>query len=93
MPSDPYLHEVIAALKSEARPEALERLARELAVRHEAAVVDPGAIRHAGPEALAARVKALREAARALPVSEADAWREVAALQERFVADHPDWIE
>lgn len=82
-----------ATLKSEVRPEALERLARELAVSHEAAEVDPGAIRHAGAEALAARVKALREAARALPLSEADAWREVAALQERFVADHPDWIE
>jgi len=93
LPSDPYLHEVIAALKSEARPEALERLARELAVRHEAAAVDPRAVRHAGPAALAARAKSLSEAARALPVGEAGALHEVAALQERFIAEHADWIE
>ncbi len=79
--------------------ERVLRMARDLAVRHAELSVDPRAVRNAGPEALAARAKALREDAEALssragePCAMAAELHEVAALQERFVAEHPDWIE
>lgn len=74
----------------------LGHLARQLAVLHESEPVDPEAARHAGPVALAARARALRdEALIALAESPqlAAALRRVADLQEGFVARHPDWIQ
>jgi len=74
----------------------LERLARRLAILHESEAVDPEAARHAGPDALAARARALRTEARIVETESpqlAAAFRSVADLQERFVAAHPDWIQ
>jgi predicted kinase len=71
------------------------QLARRLAVLHEGEAVDPDADRHAGPEAMAAHAHALREEARRVQREHAElaaALREVADLQERFAAAHPDWI-
>lgn len=74
----------------------LGHLARQLAVLHESEAVDPDAARRAGPGALAARARALRQ--EALIVEDespqlAAALRGVAEIQERFVATHPDWIQ
>ena len=74
----------------------LGHLARRLAILHESETVDPEAARHAGPGALAARARTLRdEALIALAESPqlAAALRSVADLQESFVAAHPDWIQ
>jgi hypothetical protein len=74
----------------------LGHLARRLAILHESETVDAEATRHAGPAALAARARALRdEALIALAESPqlSAALRSVADLQESFVAAHPDWIQ
>ncbi len=71
----------------------LGALARQLALEHAAAPVDPESARHAGPEALAARSKALVAEAERVAVESVAAVREVAALQERFLAAHADWLE
>jgi hypothetical protein len=73
--------------------EELGALARQLAVAHAAAAVDSEAARHAGPAALAARTKTLVAEAERVAVESAAAVREVAALQERFLARHADWLE
>jgi hypothetical protein len=74
----------------------LGHLARRLAILHESEAVDPEAARHAGPGALAARARALRDEmliAEAESPQLAAALRGVADLQEGFVATHPDWIQ
>ena len=74
----------------------LGQLARRLAILHESEAVDAEAARHAGPGALAARARALRDEARVMEAESpplAAAFRGVADLQERFVAAHPDWIQ
>jgi predicted kinase len=74
----------------------LGHLARRLAILHESEAVDPEAARHAGPGALAARARTLRDEALIVeaesPQLAADL-RGVAELQEGFVATHPDWIQ
>jgi predicted kinase len=74
----------------------LGHLARQLAILHESEAVDPDGARHSGPEALAARARALRKDALRVEAESpelAAALREVAELQERFVAAHPDWVQ
>ncbi len=64
----------------------LQFLARRLAVAHAGAPVDPDAASHAGPDALAARSKAQVAEAEAVAADLAAAVREVAVLQEGFLA-------
>ena len=74
----------------------LEQLARQLAILHESETADPDAARQAGPDALAARARALRDEASRIDAEHpklAAALRVVADIQARFVATHADWIQ
>ena len=74
----------------------LEQLARQLAILHESETADPDAARQAGPDALAARARALRDEASRIDAEHpklAAALRVVADIQARFFATHADWFQ
>lgn len=74
----------------------LGHLARRLAVLHESEVVDPNAARHAGPDALAARARALRDEADRFETENpqlAAAFRTAADVQTHFATTHAEWIQ
>jgi predicted kinase len=74
----------------------LGHLARRLAILHDSEAVDPEAARHAGPGALAARARALRDEVLRVEAESPQlgaALRSVADIQAGFVAAHPDWIQ
>jgi predicted kinase len=72
------------------------QIAQRLAILHESETVDPDATRAAGPRALAARVRSLRDEA---SIAERDnpllarSLGRLVATQEHFVATHSDWIQ
>ncbi len=74
----------------------LGQLAQQLAILHESEAADPDAARQAGPDALAARARALRGEASMIEAEHpklAAALRVVADIQARFVVTHKDWIQ